>query len=213
MIGMVLSSLLVLSLFFPLRYVYDNGIDGINDCCLRSLMSLIAGTASGVTLSLYASPHLTWFMKPVTVFLLRTRLPTIGFWLLLAGVVFTCVSLVSDSPLYTGFVSLLALVTGYTAGSLLLFAITSSIIMIILYFCLRWLLPLLLGILGGLGGAFDDLENEPSSMESTEVSVNQSRTETEVWRMNGMMRQNLRVSSDQESYYDPDDGEWHLIKK
>lgn len=31
--------------------------------------------------------------------------------------------------------------------------------------------------------------------------------------MNGMMRENLRVSDDGERYYDPDDGDWHCIKK
>lgn len=28
-----------------------------------------------------------------------------------------------------------------------------------------------------------------------------------------MMRENLRVSDDGERYYDPDDGDWHCIKK
>ena len=213
LLGMILSSLLVLVLFLPLRYVYDNGIDGY-DCNLRILLALIAGAVSGVTLSLYASMHLTWFMRPVSIFLLRTRLPAVGFWFIVAGCVFVLSSFfLSDRPLYTGFVSFLALVTGYASGSLLLFAITSSIIMAILYFCLRWILPLLFGIFGGIVDVIDSADSIPTSSNTGGITVNQSKTETEVWRMNGMMRENLRVSSDGERYYDPDDGEWHRIKK
>lgn len=46
---------------------------------------------------------------------------------------------------------------------------------------------------------------QPESTSTPEKKV-------EVWRENGMMTENLKVSSDGERYYDPDDGEWHRIK-
>lgn len=58
----------------------------------------------------------------------------------------------------------------------------------------------------------------PFVWKLAEVDVSQpvpeaAAPETEVWRENGYMRENLKVSSDGERYYDPDDGEWHKIKK
>lgn len=35
----------------------------------------------------------------------------------------------------------------------------------------------------------------------------------EVWRMNGFMRENLKVSKSGDYYNDPDDGKWYKIKK
>lgn len=36
--------------------------------------------------------------------------------------------------------------------------------------------------------------------------------EVEVWRENGLMNENLKVSRDGKRYYDPDDCEWHNIE-
>lgn len=40
-----------------------------------------------------------------------------------------------------------------------------------------------------------------------------SGPEVEVWRNNGMMRENLKVNSTGDMYYDPEDGQWHKIQK
>lgn len=40
-----------------------------------------------------------------------------------------------------------------------------------------------------------------------------SAPEVEVWRNNGMTRENLKVNSTGDMYFDPEDGQWHKIQK
>ncbi len=54
-----------------------------------------------------------------------------------------------------------------------------------------------------------DVMSTPSE-EKTET-VNEEKVE--VWRMNGMVREDLKVNSDGTMYYDPDDCEWKKINK
>ena len=76
---------------------------------------------------------------------------------------------------------------------------------------------------GGSIGAFlnglNSLQKEQPMVEEQaaeeQAAEEQPKTEKKVsvWRMNGMMRENLKVSRDGDAYYDPEDGEWHKIKK
>lgn len=51
------------------------------------------------------------------------------------------------------------------------------------------------------------------SLGNVSVSAPATETKTEVWRENGMLRENLKVNSTGDMYYDPEDGEWHKIQK
>ncbi len=55
------------------------------------------------------------------------------------------------------------------------------------------------------------LQNMSKSDESE--SVQQGQPQVKVWRGDGFGKEYLKVSSDGERYFDPDDGEWHRIKK
>lgn len=48
---------------------------------------------------------------------------------------------------------------------------------------------------------------------TTDYPKPKQKEKVEVWRENGMMRENLKVNSSGDMYYDPDDGEWHKIQK
>lgn len=79
-----------------------------------------------------------------------------------------------------------------------------------------------INVFGWLLGQLDRLTQNLDSQEQIEepfVYVPDEAPEeeapapkVEVWRENGYMRENLKVSSDGERYYDPEDGEWHNIK-
>lgn len=60
------------------------------------------------------------------------------------------------------------------------------------------------------GGSIGTIVNGSGSQH-----MEQPRDEkkVEVWRENGMMRENLKVNSTGDMYYDPEDGEWHKIQK
>ena len=49
-----------------------------------------------------------------------------------------------------------------------------------------------------------DVINAPSEEKTESVS----EEKVEVWRMHGMVREDLKVNSDGTMYYDPDDCEW-----
>lgn len=71
-----------------------------------------------------------------------------------------------------------------------------------------------INVLGTVGNWLSNtLEAEEQPRQIVEEATSQPEKKVEVWRENGMMRENLKVSSDGERYYDPDDGEWHKIKK
>ena len=62
-----------------------------------------------------------------------------------------------------------------------------------------------------LGSIFLHLPMENGSTAAAETV--QPAEKVEVWRENGMMRENLKVNSSGDMYYDPEDGEWHKIQK
>lgn len=70
-----------------------------------------------------------------------------------------------------------------------------------------------LGLLDGIGQDTEQEQiEEPFVYVPDEEPEEEPVKKVEVWRENGYMRENLKVSSDGERYYDPDDGEWHNIK-
>ncbi len=65
-----------------------------------------------------------------------------------------------------------------------------------------------------LGAIFMKIPMEVKMPETQEPDPDEQPVkEVEVWRENGYMKEQLKVSSDGERYYDPEDGEWHKIKK
>ncbi|MBQ8231490.1 MAG: hypothetical protein IJZ34_06165 [Lachnospiraceae bacterium] len=74
-------------------------------------------------------------------------------------------------------------------------------------------------VMGRLGAEAERREKSPKREEAfdfgsfTAPEEPVRKEKVEVWRMNGMVRENLKVNSDNTMYYDPDDGEWKKIKK
>ena len=70
-----------------------------------------------------------------------------------------------------------------------------------------------LGLLDGIGQ--DDTQeqiDEPFTYTPEAEIEEETAPKVEVWRENGRMKEHLKVSSDGQRYYDPEDGEWHNIK-
>ena len=73
-----------------------------------------------------------------------------------------------------------------------------------------WVLGLLDGI--GQNAKQEQLDEGYTYVPEEEPEVEAPAKKVEVWRENGYMKEHLKVSSDGERYYDPEDGEWHRIK-
>ena len=70
-----------------------------------------------------------------------------------------------------------------------------------------------LGLLDGIGQ--DDTQeqiDEPFTYTPEAEIEEETAPKVEVWRENGMMKEHLKVSSEGQRYYDPEDGEWQNIK-
>ncbi len=52
-----------------------------------------------------------------------------------------------------------------------------------------------------------------STTSSSTYEEDDEGEQVEVWRENGMMRENLKVNSSGDMYFDPDDQQWHKIKR
>ena len=72
-----------------------------------------------------------------------------------------------------------------------------------------------LGLLDGLGQNLDQeqIEESYTYVPDEEPEEEYTTQQVEVWRENGYMKEHLKVSSDGQRYYDPEDGKWHNIKK
>ena len=64
---------------------------------------------------------------------------------------------------------------------------------------------------GSIGSALDEVAAQREAQRRAEEQAKEEK-KVEVWRMNGMTRENLKVNSTQDMYFDPEDGEWHKIK-
>ena len=64
-----------------------------------------------------------------------------------------------------------------------------------------------------LSGAGDSSSQSSTTTYTPQKSEPEPKKEVKVWRENGYMKEHLKVSSDGERYFDPDDGQWHKIKK
>ena len=107
-----------------------------------------------------------------------------------------------------------AFIVGIIAMHLVAVVIVLMVVAIFLQFMGINVIGWVLGLLDGIGQNEEQEQIEEDSFvyvpdeEPEEVSAPQ----VEVWRENGMMKEHLKVSSDGERYYDPEDGEWHRIK-
>lgn len=70
-----------------------------------------------------------------------------------------------------------------------------------------------IGMLAGLAGLYANtaIDEWLNTSEQTKKEHSYSEKKTEVWRMNGMMRENFKVNSSGDMYFDPEDGEWHKL--
>ena len=68
-------------------------------------------------------------------------------------------------------------------------------------------------LMAAAGAAVSDTPVSEYHPEPDPVSEHKEPKVTDVWREDGLMIEHLKVSRDGERYYDPDDGEWHRIKK
>lgn len=73
-----------------------------------------------------------------------------------------------------------------------------------------WVMGLLDGI--GQNERQEQIEEPFTYVPDEEEPEEEPTKKVEVWRENGYMKEHLKVSSDGERYYDPEDGEWHNIK-
>ena len=107
-----------------------------------------------------------------------------------------------------------AFVVGVIVMHLVAVVIVLLVVAIFLQFMGINVLGWLFGLLDGIGqdDGQEQLE-EPFVYVPDEEPEEEAPAKTvEVWRENGMMKEHLKVSSDGERYYDPEDGEWHKIK-
>ncbi len=83
-------------------------------------------------------------------------------------------------------------------------------------------LAIVLGIFAIMGGGVALPSSSAEKSKGVWQTVTENQTDTnqtkekskvELWRMNGMMRQNIQVNSDQTLYKDPDTGEWRKISE
>lgn len=65
---------------------------------------------------------------------------------------------------------------------------------------------------GGIGAIISGLGSQQVE-HMREEEPPRTEEKVEVWRENGMMRDNLKVNSTGDMYFDPEDGEWHKIQK
>ncbi|MBO5059417.1 MAG: hypothetical protein J6C82_00705 [Clostridia bacterium] len=64
-----------------------------------------------------------------------------------------------------------------------------------------------------VGEQISDILAQDEERKRKEQEAAQSQEKPEVWRMNGMLVENLKVNSDGTMYYDPDDCEWKKIEQ
>lgn len=108
-------------------------------------------------------------------------------------------ALVIPAMLATGLLSMISLYS----WAVILFAAISSIVSELISI---FLIVGATAVVTSTNGSDYKQEPEPVIKEEEKKTV-------EVWRRDGYFAENLRVSRDGERYYDPDDGEWHRIKK
>ena len=107
-----------------------------------------------------------------------------------------------------------AFVVGIIIMHLVAVVIVLMVVAIFLQFMginvIGWVLGLLEGI--GQGEEQEQIEEPFVYVPDEEPHEEEPTQKVEVWRENGYMKEHLKVSSDGQRYYDPEDGEWHNIK-
>ena len=106
-----------------------------------------------------------------------------------------------------------AFIVGIIVIHLVAVAIGLVVLAVFLQFMGINVLGWVLGLLDGIGQ--DDTQeqiDEPFTYTPEAEIEEDPAPKVEVWRENGMMKEHLKVSSDGQRYYDPEDGEWHNIK-
>ena len=106
-----------------------------------------------------------------------------------------------------------AFIVGIIVIHLVAVAIGLVVLAVFLQFMGINVLGWVLGLLDGIGQ--DDTQeqiDEPFTYTPEAEIEEETAPKVEGWRENGMMKEHLKVSSDGQRYYDPEDGEWHNIK-
>ena len=108
---------------------------------------------------------------------------------------------------------LLAFIIGVVAVYLFALVMGLVVLAIFLQFMGVNVIGWALGLLDGVDTrAVAQAEEEPFTYEPEEEPAEPEK-KVEVWRENGYMTENLKVSRDGERYYDPDAEEWRPINK
>lgn len=121
----------------------------------------------------------------------------IGGILILSGVLKTLRNKGHASKLYALLVHVLMFILLDLLAQFLVPMVILLVVLVVLFFAFGG---------GSIGALISGLNSRQEEQPRVEKKV-------EVWRENGLMRENLKVNSTGDMYYDPDDGEWHKIEK
>lgn len=164
------------------------------DAVLRCINRVYAGVGSSLTIPLEGS------LLANKIFVIAVM--AVGVAILMLGASVGCDFGVAPAMLAAGMLGLASLY----GWAQMIFAFTAHLVKGLIS-AIAILVLFLAGTSGTPSGASDVPEEDPAAPETPRETV------TKVWREDGFGKEYLKVSRDGERYFDPEDGEWHRIKK